>query len=248
MQSAGFVSLAGIHHLLDFTLLSCFCFPSSMVRQILGRPTRSIYLALACLSLTLHLLLAVFCLSVLQTACVLPASSSSSSSSAPRTDTQHHQPVSHTSSSDASSTSHKLPTNPQDIKSYKLSANTSHHEGKDSFNGAIDKGKKLIRAGKVIQKVKGHSKLEALFNHPLYNLPHSELHEDDWLLRVKTNKDVKDTGSEEEETEDAINDDSEWWVTQFEKIDHDVKHKDRLMPGERNLNCSVALLNIWIMH
>ncbi|XP_022612762.1 extracellular serine/threonine protein kinase FAM20C-like [Seriola dumerili] len=163
-----------------------------MMRQNLGRSTRSIYLALACLSLTLHLLLAFFCLSVLQTACVLPASSSSSSSG------------------DASSSSQKLPTSPQNDEHHKLNASTLHLKGKDSFSAASEREKKLIGTGQVIQKVKGCSKLEALFNHPLYNLPHPELREDDWLLRVKTNEDASDTESEEEEREDDVSNDSEW--------------------------------------
>lgn len=175
---------------------------SSMRRQNLGRSTRSIYLGLACLSLALHLLLAFFCLSILQTACVLPTSSSSS---IPRTDTQHHQSVSHSSSSSAASSSHKLPTIPQNEEHHKLNANTFHPKENNSFSD-----KKLIGAGKVIQKVKGRSKLEVLFKHPLYNLPRPELQEDDWLLRVKTNEYGKDTESDEEEGEDALNNDSQW--------------------------------------
>ena len=56
----------------------------------------------------------------------------------------------------------------------------------------------------------GGSKLEALFSHPLYNLPRPETQEDDWLLRVKTSEDEdeeeeeeRDTGGEEEEEEDS---------------------------------------------
>ncbi|XP_034448075.1 extracellular serine/threonine protein kinase FAM20C-like isoform X1 [Hippoglossus hippoglossus] len=168
------------------------------MRRNLARPTRSIYLALACLSLTLHLLLAFFCLSVLQTACVLPSSSSSSSSFNPRTDTRQHQSVSSSSSS-----SHKLPTSSRNDEGHKLN-NTSDQKGTDSV---AERDKKLIGAGRVIPKVKGHSALEALFNHPLYNLPRPEPHQDDWLLRVKT---TEDAGSEEEEQEDDINSDSQW--------------------------------------
>lgn len=62
----------------------------------------------------------------------------------------------------------------------------------------------------MIERVKNHDKLEALFKHPLYNLPRPELQEDDWLLRVKPNEHARDTGSEEEEREDVINSDSEW--------------------------------------
>ncbi|XP_040918228.1 extracellular serine/threonine protein kinase FAM20C-like [Toxotes jaculatrix] len=185
-----------------------------MVRHSLGRPTRSIYLGLACLSLTLHLLLAFFCLSVLQTACVPPTSSSSSSLSIPRTETRHQQSVSYSSSSfSGASSSHKLPVSPQNDEHHKLNANKLDHKGEDSFSGATGREKKLIGAGKAIQKVKGRSKLEALFNHPLYNLPHPELREDDWLLRVKTNEDAGDAGSEE----DVIDDDSQWQSASQEK-------------------------------
>uniref|UniRef100_A0A7N8XYJ1 Family with sequence similarity 20 member C, like n=1 Tax=Mastacembelus armatus TaxID=205130 RepID=A0A7N8XYJ1_9TELE len=132
-----------------------------MMRQNLGRSTRSIYLSLACLSLALHLLLAFFCLSVLQTACVLPTSSSSSS--IPKADTLHRQPVFHASSSSAASSSHKLPTSD---KHHKLNSNTWHHVGKGSLGEAAEQEKTLIGAGKVIQKVKGHSKLEAFSPSP----------------------------------------------------------------------------------
>ncbi|AWP18638.1 putative extracellular serine/threonine protein kinase FAM20C-like [Scophthalmus maximus] len=150
-----------------------------MVRQKLGRPTGSIYLALACLSLTIHLLLACFCLAVLQTVYVLP---NSSSTSIPRTDTEHRQSVSRSSSSDDSS-SHKLPTGPQNDVLHKLNADTTHSKGKYPFDGATEREGKLIGAGEVIAKAKRPSTLGALFNHPLYNLPRPELHGDDWLLR-----------------------------------------------------------------
>ncbi|XP_074552466.1 extracellular serine/threonine protein kinase FAM20C-like [Halichoeres trimaculatus] len=177
-----------------------------MIRQSRGRSTRSIYLVLACLSLTLHLLLAVFCLSILQTACILPDSSTSSSA---KTETLQRQSLSHSSSSSAASSSHKQPTVPQKAEHYQLTAKASHP--KDSFNDATEK--KLIGAGKVIQKVKGHSKLEALFKHPLYNLERPELQEDDWLLRVQPNEQAKDSGSED----DTFNGDSEWESTSEEK-------------------------------
>ncbi|XP_058508504.1 extracellular serine/threonine protein kinase FAM20C-like [Solea solea] len=180
-----------------------------MVRKNLGRPTRSIYLGLACVSLTLHLLLALFCLSVLQTACVLPASSSSSSFSSiiPRTDTHRHQSVSSFSSSDASSSSHKLPTSNE---RHKLNANTLQHKGKDWLNGPTETEKKLIGTGKEFPKGKGLSVLEALFNHPLYNLPHPELQEDDWLLRVKTDEDATDKESREDGGEEEAIANSQW--------------------------------------
>ncbi|XP_060882974.1 extracellular serine/threonine protein kinase FAM20C [Labrus mixtus] len=172
-----------------------------MMRLNPGRSTRSIYLVLAGLSLAVHLLLAIFCLSVLQTACVLPTSSTSTIK---RTDDQS---ISHSSSSSAASSSHKLPTIPQNEENHKLIAKALHPKEKDSFDNASEK--KLTAPGKGIQKVKGRSKLEALFKHPLYNLPRPELQEVDWLLRVKTNEHAKESVSEEER-EDAINSDSEW--------------------------------------
>lgn len=182
-----------------------------MVRRNFGQSTRSIYLGLACLSLTLHLLLALFCLSVLQTACVLPTSSSTTSSSIPRTDTLHHPSVLHSSSSSsAASLSSKLPTSPQNERRHKLPAGTFDHKGNGSFGEANEKAKKLIGGENLIQKVKGRSKLEELLKHPLYNLPRPELQPDDWLLRVKTDGDERDPESEEEEREDSIINDSGW--------------------------------------
>lgn len=171
------------------------------MRPNLGRSTRSIYLGLACISLTLHLLLALFCLSVLQTACVLPASSSPSSS-------QEHRLAVHASSASAASPSRKLPTSPQNEK---RSGVLSHRSG-NVLNESTESEKKLIRPDDEIQEVKGHSKLEALFRHPLYNLPRPQPQEDDWLLRVKTDEDAEDTRSEEEEEEweDAVAADSKW--------------------------------------
>ncbi|XP_028454923.1 extracellular serine/threonine protein kinase FAM20C [Perca flavescens] len=177
-----------------------------MIRQNLGRSILSIYLVLACLSLALHLLLAFFCLSVLQTVCVPPTSSSSS---IPRTDIQQHQSISHSSSS-AVSSSHKLPSISHNEEHHKLNANTLHRKEKDSISDATEREKKLIGARKGIQKVKGHSKLEALFEHPLYNLPRPELQDDDWLLMLKTNEHSSDRGSEEEEMKEANEYDSQW--------------------------------------
>lgn len=193
--------------LMSLSLSLCVVAPlsSSMTRQNLVLSTRSIYLGLACLSLALHLLMAIFCLSVLQTACVLPTSPSSS---IPRTDTRRHPSISRssTSSSSDASSSNKLPTIPQTEENHKLNAKTSDAEERDSLGGATDREKKLIGAGKAARKAEGRSKLEALFKHPLYDLPRPELQEDDWLLRVKTNED----GSEEEEGEDTVDSDSQW--------------------------------------
>ncbi|XP_037333110.1 extracellular serine/threonine protein kinase FAM20C [Pungitius pungitius] len=176
-----------------------------MIKPSLGGSTRSIYLGLACLSLALHLLLAFFCLSVLQTACVLPTSSPASTPT--RTDSQHSQPISHSSSSSSSASSRKLPTIPQSEEHHTLSANTS--------TDASERQAKLMAAGKG-PRVKSLSKVEELFKHPLYNLPRPPLQDDDWLLRVKTNEHAGDGGSEEEEKEDAVLNESQWHSTSVE--------------------------------
>ncbi|KAM4635408.1 extracellular serine/threonine protein kinase FAM20C-like [Polymixia lowei] len=93
-----------------------------------------------------------------------------------------------------------------------MDTNMLHRKVETPFNVATEKEKELIGAkmdAKVVQKVKGPSKLEALFNHPLYNLPRPELQENDWLLRVRTNEDERSTGGEEER-EESTPSNSEW--------------------------------------
>jgi len=56
------------------------------------------------------------------------------------------------------------------------------------------------------------SKLEALFSHPLYNLPRPEAQDDDWLLRVKTSGEEEEEEEEEARDSDEEVEDSDWWV------------------------------------
>ncbi|XP_028310662.1 extracellular serine/threonine protein kinase FAM20C-like [Gouania willdenowi] len=180
-----------------------------MVKHYWGPATRSIYLGLTCLFLALHLLLAFFCLSVLQTACI-PPTSSSSSSSIPRADTQNNQFFSHSSSAPASWLLKKLPTSSQNEEHPTQPAEAKNHQAKGSVSDVMDKAKKLIDAGKQTGKVKGGSKLDALFKHPLYNLPRPELQDDDWLLRVRTNEDPQEKKSDNDQEEDYLPKDSDW--------------------------------------
>lgn len=152
----------------------------------LARSTRSIYLSLACLSLTIHLLLAFFCLSILQTVCILHPPSSSSS-------TRDTVPVQHGSR-----------PSPLDAEQHQMNVQGQRPAEEDPLGG---NEKKLIGGGKAAQEVKGRSKLEALFRHPLHNQPRPQLQEDDWLLRVKTSQRSQDKRQEEEDT---ISTDSEW--------------------------------------
>uniref|UniRef100_A0A4W5QR17 FAM20 C-terminal domain-containing protein n=1 Tax=Hucho hucho TaxID=62062 RepID=A0A4W5QR17_9TELE len=166
-----------------------------MARQIVGHLSHSVCLVLTCLSLALHLILALFCLSVLQTSCVIPPSSSCSSSlSFPGTIPHGKQGRSHSLSSQSSS--HKLPSRMNG--DFTNMAVHIDHKVEASFNmvNEKEKDKNLIgtkMATKVSQQVSSRSKLEALFSHPLYNLPRPHLLEDDWLL------------NEEEDEEDDTN-------------------------------------------
>ncbi|KAM9780467.1 uncharacterized protein ACB057_016552 [Neosynchiropus ocellatus] len=146
--------------------------PPSTMKKTLGPSTRSVYLSLAFVSLLLHLLLALFCLSVLQTACVLPPPSSSSSSPG-----DGPQPWSHKQTTDRCEDS--------------LGGPGSSEQGGDRRNGGAGEVRKLISDEEVGAIVKGRSKLEALFKHPLYNLPLPELQEEDRLLRVKSEEDSR---------------------------------------------------------
>ena len=149
---------------------------SMLRRSIGGRSTRSICLVLACLSLSLNILLALFCFSVLQTACVLPPSSSSPLDD-PGSSSRQRQP--------------------------------SVSDGNSVYNAEWEKEPtRAEMATKGIREVDPRgSKLEALFSHPLYNMPRPETQEDDWLLQVKTTEDEEERDSADGEVED-----SDWWV------------------------------------
>ena len=90
------------------------------------------------------------------------------------------------------------------------------HNVEASFNivNEKEKDKKLIQtkmATKVSQWISSRSKLEALFSHPLYNLPRKHLLEDDWLLKLKPkNKGGDSEEEDEEEDSDKSSEDSEW--------------------------------------
>lgn len=80
----------------------------------------------------------------------------------------------------------------------------------------------------MIPKERGHSKLEELFKHPLYNLPRPALQEDDWLLRLKTDAEAEETEKEGKSKEDSITSDSDWYVNQA-----DIQKKTLLFTNDR---------------
>ncbi|XP_062341127.1 extracellular serine/threonine protein kinase FAM20C-like isoform X2 [Osmerus eperlanus] len=131
-------------------------------RQSGSHCSRSVCLVLACLALALHLLLVLFCLSVLRTSCFLPPLPSCSSSSS--------------SSSSSSPASRGLVA----------------HKAEDCHKmAAATKGPIEAKMSDRDSQVGGRSKLKALFSHPLYNLPRPQLQEDDWLLRFKPETEEK---------------------------------------------------------
>lgn len=96
---------------------------------------------------------------------------------------------------------------PLDAKRPQRKVQSSRPAGEDSFGRGE---KKLTGGGRAAQEVKDRSRLEALFSHPLYNLPRPPLQEDDWLLRLRTSEQREDGEHEGSEEEEAISADSEW--------------------------------------
>lgn len=173
-----------------------------------GRSNRSVYVSLACLSLALHLLLAFFCLSVLHTSCDPPSSTTTSSSSAAaiaaairRTAGQNRRSV----LPPAVDTSSPPPPTPSvlswDEKHGNQTIALQAPSARGAFGDVANKESNLIAGRKLIEKVKSKEKLEALFNHRLYNLPLPKPLEKDLLLPVKSPPPEKD--SESYESSDA---------------------------------------------
>uniref|UniRef100_A0A3B3R7Y3 Family with sequence similarity 20 member C, like n=1 Tax=Paramormyrops kingsleyae TaxID=1676925 RepID=A0A3B3R7Y3_9TELE len=133
------------------------------MRHIMRRFTRPACLLLACLSLALHLLLAVISLSVLQLTC---------------------DPLSAIT-----------PKAPRILPDAGL---TTPRAGLVNPAGVF--------SGPLTSSGLGHSKLAALFEHPLYTLPRLALQEDDRLLRVKARLQASEVDSSQEwvsDTEDG---------------------------------------------
>ncbi|XP_072561191.1 extracellular serine/threonine protein kinase FAM20C [Paramormyrops kingsleyae] len=143
--------------------LSKHRFSALRMRHIMRRFTRPACLLLACLSLALHLLLAVISLSVLQLTC---------------------DPLSAIT-----------PKAPRILPDAGL---TTPRAGLVNPAGVF--------SGPLTSSGLGHSKLAALFEHPLYTLPRLALQEDDRLLRVKARLQASEVDSSQEwvsDTEDG---------------------------------------------
>lgn len=184
-----FEAFAGLHS------RSVFLHPGSMRKVSLGRPSRSIYVSLACLTLALHLLLAFFCLSVLHTSCIPPSTTTTSSSSAAAAAV--HKPAGPRHEFFLAP-SVRTPSPPKllwDENPLNQTIAIEARNAKATFGNAAGKERKLTAARKLIEKVKRQDKLEALFRHRLYNLPLPELRDEDKLLLVMSQPVEKDSSS-----------------------------------------------------
>ncbi|KAJ8406689.1 hypothetical protein AAFF_G00296050 [Aldrovandia affinis] len=172
-----------------------------MKRRCLHRCSRPVCLLLACLSLALHLLLALFSFSVNQTSC----------SPQPRPGTQSLRAVAGTNFTSLEAGSAKRDPDAGRGGSPPLSASRDHQEVPAQLHaGSRDSPLEerlgsLNRVGRLALPGASLSKLQALFSHPLYSLPRPPLQDDDWLLKVKPK--VKD--SNRDSTQDWLSDSEE---------------------------------------
>ncbi|XP_045074527.1 uncharacterized protein LOC123487369, partial [Coregonus clupeaformis] len=171
------------------------------MRWYTRRRSRMICLLLAIASLSLHLLLAVLSLSVDQNLCDAPS---------PRQTHPHNLralvDTNYTSTmSDNHSSYAKTPPDTRKVDSSNMDSNGPHKMAEmdavttkmavkavhgHKKEGPVDSVNMAVRVGKFGSMAmksmgSGMSKLEALFSHPLYNMPTPPIPEDDWLLKVK---------------------------------------------------------------
>nr|XP_015195473.1 PREDICTED: extracellular serine/threonine protein kinase FAM20C-like [Lepisosteus oculatus] len=159
---------------------------------VLRRRSGSIFELLVCLSLALHLLLALYSLSFLHDTCPRP-------------------PLAHPGGSVRKTVRSALlgSGQPSDTATPSMAASKAPpHPARDggptaSLNMAAEmsqEGSPKMAASPV------RSKLQALFQHPLYTLPEPEVGEDDWLLQVRSK--VGDSNEDSNRiTEEWVSDD-----------------------------------------
>ncbi|KAJ8363258.1 hypothetical protein SKAU_G00120890 [Synaphobranchus kaupii] len=151
-----------------------------MKRRGLHRYSRPLCLLLACLSLALHLLLALFSLSLSRTPCGPPPH--------PRTNSLRALADANLTSAEAgdppgrdaaAGRGHGAPAR-------LLPGSRAGNSDPPLEEGPIGSLNMAAKMGRLAKSAgAGLPKLWALFSHPLYNLPCPPLHEDDWLLKVK---------------------------------------------------------------
>ncbi|CAJ1054105.1 extracellular serine/threonine protein kinase FAM20C [Xyrichtys novacula] len=176
--------------------------------------SRTICLSLASLTIFLHLLLAFISLPIYQQPCDPPlpprthilrdlartnyTSTGNRGPAEPPTDTAHRD----SSSKDANE---EAKGHVQTLSNLGLAGKEGE---KDSINMPADVGRH--GSGREDPVEAGLLKLEALFDHPLYNIPSPPIPEEDWLLRVKP----KVKASEKS---------SQMWVSASQEVYEDVQ-------------------------
>ncbi|KAL1005701.1 hypothetical protein UPYG_G00062570 [Umbra pygmaea] len=176
------------------------------MRLLMRRCSRTVFLSLALTSLALHLLLVALSPLVYQSSCQLPSLGQI------HRHTLGARALTNDSSTGSDSPGDRAKT-PLDIRKEdsakmdiigpqriaKLNATRTKidiEEGQgyknSSTKGArpsdsLKTGRRKGQSGSLVKKPNGSavSKLEALFNHPLYNIPTPPIPEDDWLMKVK---------------------------------------------------------------
>ncbi|XP_062404509.1 extracellular serine/threonine protein kinase FAM20C-like isoform X2 [Sardina pilchardus] len=149
---------------------------------------RTLCLGLACLSVLLHVLLVMLTLSVYQTPCEphsqLPGETIralADPNAAPRSDSHGKAP----------SDPRQPGVSSRDVSGdHKMAAQTREESSAVKQGGIVEPLGETVKVKPVsspeLQPLKPNlTQLEALFAHPLYNLPGAPLQEEDWLLRVK---------------------------------------------------------------
>ncbi|XP_030638738.1 extracellular serine/threonine protein kinase FAM20C [Chanos chanos] len=177
------------------------------MRWFMRRRTRLLCLVLAGISVFLHLLLVLLMLSVYQSPCLSPSPHHDKPSLALEDNNftskynyvklPAHMGQKSSSNTDANGR-HKMAasSNMADMRNHENSALKEDREIA-SFKMAAPNGNHAATPSKA-----DLTKLEALFDHPLYNLPQPPLEEEDWLLRVKAKANV----AERESTQQWLSD------------------------------------------
>ncbi|KAL4658115.1 extracellular serine/threonine protein kinase FAM20C-like [Arapaima gigas] len=167
------------------------CSPVRM-RRVVGRFSRSVCVFLVCLSLALHLLLSIMSLVVLQSTCGTQPRTTTTISGASKS--LLNDPFAflaiggskHEASSITATGWDPKPVNEVSTAEARGRPVAQWADGPIASLNMVNKMSHLASTAST----SGSSKLQALFKHPLYNLPHPAPTEDDWLLRVKAK--VKD--------------------------------------------------------
>ncbi|XP_031666902.1 extracellular serine/threonine protein kinase FAM20C [Oncorhynchus kisutch] len=197
------------------------------MRWCTRRRSRTVCLSLVVASLSLHLLLIILSRSVYQNHCDAPSPRQTHLHTLRAlVDTNYTSRMLDNHASYAKTppdtrkvnSSHMDSNGPQkmsekDAVTTKMAVKVGHGHKEE---GPVDTHTMTVRVGKfgsmgIKPMGSGMSKLEALFSHPLYNMPTPPIHEDDWLLKVKPKGKARETSTQMWVSYSDIGDDSAHW-------------------------------------